>query len=185
MFSPFLHCSVDYAGPVMIANRKGRGCQLIKSYLCIFVCLATKAVHLELVTDLTKEGYMAALNRFVARRGKPRSITSDNGTNFVGTCNELYRFLNDTQNQIGSEVAQEGISFLFIPSYTPHFNGMAESAVRSTKFHLRRLLQLTHFTYEEMHTCLTQIEAILNSRPITTLNSDPSDLPPLLPLTSL
>lgn len=178
---PFLHCSVDYAGPVMIANRKGRGCQLIKSYLCIFVCLATKAVHLELVTDLTKEGYMAALNRFVARRGKPRSITSDNGTNFVGTCNELYRFLNDTQNQIGSEVAQEGISFLFIPSYTPHFNGMAESAVRSTKFHLRRLLQLTHFTYEEMHTCLTQIEAILNSRPITALNSDPSDFSPLTP----
>lgn len=180
---PFLHCSVDYAGPVMIANRKGRGCQLVKSYLCIFVCLATKAVHLELVTDLTKEGYMAALNRFVARRGKPQSITSDNGTNFVGTCNELHRFLQDAQiqTQIGSEVAQEGINFLFIPSYTPHFNGMAEAAVRSTKHHLRRLLQLTHFTYEEMHTCLTQIEAILNSRPITALNSDPSDFTPLTP----
>nr|XP_049706201.1 uncharacterized protein LOC126056614 isoform X3 [Helicoverpa armigera] len=178
---PFLHCSVDYAGPIMIANRKGRGCQLIKSYLSIFVCLATRAVHLELVTDLTKEGYMAALNRFVARRGKPQSITSDNGTNFVGTCNELHRFLQDSSSQISSAVAQEGIEFLFIPSYTPHFNGMAESAVRSTKYHLRRLLQLTHFTYEEMHTCLTQVEAILNSRPITALNSDPTDFTPLTP----
>ncbi|KAJ8719806.1 hypothetical protein PYW08_011981 [Mythimna loreyi] len=178
---PFLHCSVDYAGPVKIANRKGRGCQLIKSYLSIFVCLATKAVHLELVTDLTKEGFMAALNRFVARRGKPQSITSDNGTNFVGTSNELHRFLQDSSSQISSAAAQEGIDFLFIPSYTPHFNGMAESAVRSTKYHLRRLLQLTHFTYEEMHTCLTQVEAILNSRPITALNSDPTDFTPLTP----
>nr|XP_049706204.1 uncharacterized protein LOC126056614 isoform X6 [Helicoverpa armigera] len=87
----------------------------------------------------------------------------------------------DSSSQISSAVAQEGIEFLFIPSYTPHFNGMAESAVRSTKYHLRRLLQLTHFTYEEMHTCLTQVEAILNSRPITALNSDPTDFTPLTP----
>ncbi|XP_028156849.1 uncharacterized protein LOC114350305 isoform X2 [Ostrinia furnacalis] len=90
---PFLNCSVDYAGPVFIADRKGRGCKLIKSYLCIFVCLAVKAVHIELVTDLTKEAYLAALNRFVARRGKPRSILSDNGTNFVGASNDLHNFL--------------------------------------------------------------------------------------------
>ncbi|XP_028161950.1 uncharacterized protein LOC114353953 isoform X1 [Ostrinia furnacalis] len=88
---PFQNCNVDYAGPVLIADRKGRGCKLLKSYLCIFVCSAVKAVHLELVTDLTTEAYMAALNRFVARRGKPQSITSDNGTNFVGASNDLQR----------------------------------------------------------------------------------------------
>ncbi|KAL0867450.1 hypothetical protein ABMA27_008237 [Loxostege sticticalis] len=86
---PFQNCHVDYAGPVLIADRKGRGCKLNKSYLCIFVCSAVKAVHLELVTDLTTEAYMAALYRFVARRGKPRSITSDNGTNFVGASNDM------------------------------------------------------------------------------------------------
>lgn len=178
---PFLNCCVDYSGSILIANRKGRGCQLIKSYLCIFVCLSVKAIHLELVTDLTTEGFMAALNRFVARRGKPQSITSDNGTNFVGACNELYRFLQDSSSQISSEAAEQEIKFNFVPSYTPHFNGMAESAVRSTKHHLRRLLQLTHFTYEEMQTCLTQVEAVLNSRPITALSSDPSDFTPLTP----
>lgn len=178
---PFLHCCVDYTGSILIANRKGRGCQLIKSYLCIFVCLSVKAVHLELVTDLTTEGFMAALNRFVARRGKPQSITSDNGTNFVGACNELHRFLQDSSSQISSDSAQQGIKFNFVPSYTPHFNGMAEAAVRSVKHHLRRLLQLTHFTYEEMQTCVTQVEAVLNSRPITALSSDPSDFTPLTP----
>lgn len=176
---PFLNSSVDYAGPVLIADRKGRGCRLIKAYLCIFVCLAVKAVHIELVTDLTKEAYKAALNRFVARRGKPESILSDNGTNFIGTCNELRKFLQDSN--LVSEVAQQGIKFSFAPPYSPHFNGIAEAAVKSTKHHLKRLLGLTHFTYEEMATCLTQIEAVLNSRPLTPLSTDPLDFSVLTP----
>lgn len=176
---PFFNCSVDYAGPILIADRKGRGCKLIKSYLCIFVCLAVKAVHLELVTDLTKEAFMAALNRFVARRGKPRSILSDNGTNFIGASNELGKFLQ--VSDLASDVSQEGIEFIFTPAYSPHFNGIAEAAVKSTKFHLKRLLTLTHLTYEEMVTLLTQIESILNSRPLTPLSTDPSDLTALTP----
>ncbi|KAL0859308.1 hypothetical protein ABMA27_011110 [Loxostege sticticalis] len=176
---PFLNSSVDYAGPILIADRKGRGCKLIKSYICIFVCLAVKAVHLELVTDLTKEAYMAALNRFVSRRGKPRSILSDNGTTFVGTCNQLREFLQNSN--IADDVGQEGIEFHFVPAYSPHFNGISEAAVRSTKHHLKRLLKLTHFTYEEMATCLTQIEAVLNSRPLTPLSTDPLDFSALTP----
>ncbi|XP_059056180.1 uncharacterized protein LOC131850043 isoform X8 [Achroia grisella] len=142
---PFYNTSVDYAGPILIASRKGRGCQLIKSYISIFVCQAVKAVHLELVTDLTKESYMAALNRFVSRRGKPRNILSDNGTNFVGTSNELQRFLHSSN--VASDMVQEGIQFSFAPPYSPHFNGLAEAVVRSTKHHLKRLLKLTHLTY--------------------------------------
>lgn len=176
---PFLHCSVDYAGPVMIADRPGRGCKLIKSFLAIFVCSSTKACHIELVTALSSEAYIAALRRFMSRRGKPQSITSDNGRNFVGTCNELAQFL--VQSDLEGQVAQEGIEFKFVPAYSPHFNGLAEAAVRSTKYHLKRLLNITHFTYEEMTTCLTQIEAVLNSRPLTPFSTDPSDFSALTP----
>lgn len=176
---PFLHCSVDYAGPVLIADRKGRGCRLIKSFLAIFICSSTKSCHIELVTALSSEAYIAALKRFVSRRGTPLTITSDNGTNFVGASNELAQFLS--QSDLEGQVAQEGIEFKFIPAYTPHFNGLAEAAVRSTKHHLKRLLQTTHLTYEEMATCLTEIEAVLNSRPLIPFSTDPSDFSALTP----
>ncbi|XP_063834958.1 uncharacterized protein LOC135084144 isoform X1 [Ostrinia nubilalis] len=176
---PFLHCCVDYAGPVLIADRSGRGCRLIKSYLAIFICSSIKACHIELVTALSSDAYLAALNRFISRRGKPQSITSDNGTNFVGTYNELSRFL--VQSDLESRVAQEGIEFKLVPPHSPHFNGLAEAAVKSTKYHVRRLLQTTNFTFEEMATCLAQIEAVLNSRPLTPLSSDPNDLSVLTP----
>nr|XP_049699548.1 uncharacterized protein LOC126055245 isoform X2 [Helicoverpa armigera] len=175
---PFLDSGVDYAGPIMIADRKGRGCRLIKCFICVFVCLATRAVHLELVSDLTKEAFLAAMNRFIARRGKPRNIFSDNGTTFVGAFNELASLLSQ---DLGLSVIDPGINFSFIPAYTPHFGGLWESAVKSTKHHLRRILGLTNLTFEEMATCLIQVEAILNSRPLTPLSDDLSDLIPLTP----
>ncbi|KAL0829475.1 hypothetical protein ABMA28_004237 [Loxostege sticticalis] len=106
---PFLHCSVDYAGPVLIADRKGRGCKLLKSFLAIFICNSVKALHIELVTALSSEAYLAALNRFVSRRGKPQSITSDNGTNFVGTYNELSTFLLHRRVENQTRHHSEGI----------------------------------------------------------------------------
>lgn len=178
---PFDNVGVDYAGPIWSASRQGRGCRLVKVYIAIFVCFTTKAIHLELVGDLTSNNYLLALRRFMARRGKPMSIFSDNGTSFVGAYNDISKFLKDNCDSLSENVANEGVTFHFIPAYTPHFGGLWEAGVKSTKFHLQRVLGNCNLTYEELNTTLVQIEAILNSRPLTPISSEPDDLMPLTP----
>lgn len=97
---PFLRCGVDYAGPMFILNRKGRGAKLEKCYICLFVCFTTRAVHLELVTSLSTEAFLLALKRFISRRGKPQEIFSDNGKNFVGAMKEFSNFLKFLISQL-------------------------------------------------------------------------------------
>ncbi|XP_014487250.1 PREDICTED: uncharacterized protein LOC106751021, partial [Dinoponera quadriceps] len=80
----FLHCGLDYAGPVSIRVSSGRGIKSRKAYIALFICLATQAIHLELVSDYSTPAFLNAYSRFCARRGLPLSIYSDNGTTFVG-----------------------------------------------------------------------------------------------------
>ncbi|EZA51179.1 hypothetical protein X777_10265 [Ooceraea biroi] len=75
---------IDYAGPFQIKDHRGRGCKVSKCYICLFICFTPKAMHIELVSDLTSETFVVILRRFVSRRGRPTRIYSDNGTNFVG-----------------------------------------------------------------------------------------------------
>ncbi|GFU31596.1 integrase catalytic domain-containing protein [Trichonephila clavipes] len=150
----FFSCGIDYAGPVLIKCNKGRGTKSTKGYIALFVCLATKAVHIEAVGDLTTDSFIAALRRFSARRGAPRHIYSDNGTNFVEARRNLTKYGN----------------WHFIPPSSPHFGGIWESGIRSVKFHLKRVLGETILTFEELTTLLTQIEGLLNSRPLSYVN---------------
>lgn len=85
---PVLNSGVDYAGPIYTKN-KGRGKTCFKSYIALFICLATKAIHLEVVSDLTSQGFLAAFRRFVNRRGYCQNLYSDNGTNMVGAKRKL------------------------------------------------------------------------------------------------
>ncbi|XP_013164351.1 PREDICTED: uncharacterized protein LOC106115491 [Papilio xuthus] len=143
--------------------------------------VTVKALHIELVTDLTTEAFLAAFFRFTSRRGLPATVTSDNMTTFVGAANEVDIFFKTYSKDIQSELGNRGIEFQTIPPYSPHFGGLWEAAVKSIKYHLKRVLSLTHLTFEEMSTCLVQIEAVLNSRPLTPLSTDPADLSCLTP----
>ena len=151
---------------------------ITKGYIAIFVCFVTKAVHIEVVTSLTTEAFLAALRRFIARREKPRTLYSDNGTNFQGAANELHgvaKMLQSTSqmSRIHDFLATEGCTWNFIPPHGPHFGGLWEAAVKSMKYHLRRMLGSRVATYEELYTLLTEIEACLNSRPLCALSDDP------------
>lgn len=178
---PFEKCGVDYAGPVLILNRKGRGARTVKSYICLFICFTTRAIHLELVSDLSTGAYLLALKRFISRRGKPSEIFSDNGRNFVGLISDFSKFLSSCSEHIKDYVASQNIKFTLNPPYASHFGGIWERGIRSCKHHLRRVVGNAHLTYEEFNTVLIQIEAVLNSRPLSPLSTDPHDLQPLSP----
>lgn len=177
----FVNCAVDYGGPFYILNRKGRGATTVKAYLCIFICFATRAVHLELVTDLSSDAYLLALKRFISRRGKPSKIYSDNGRNFVGLMNDFAKFLKSCSGEIREYANSHKIEFIMTPPYASHFAGLVEAGVKSCKHHLRRVIGDVKLTYEQFSTILTQCEAILNSRPLSPLSSDPQDYTPLTP----
>ena len=167
----FNNVGLDYAGPVYLKQGSVRKPVVVKAYVCVFVSLSTKAVHIEAVSDLTSEAIIACLKRFISRTGKPTLLWSDHGTNFVGAkriLKELYEFLKESQtNQtIADFCSTQGIQWDFIPERAPHFGGLWESAVKSLKTHLHRIVGNSRLNFEELTTVLSQIEACLNSRPL-------------------
>ncbi|XP_064396444.1 uncharacterized protein LOC135343372 [Halichondria panicea] len=164
----FENVGLDYAGPLYLKRGSVRKPIILKSYVCVFVSMSVKAVHLELVSDLTTESFIACLRRFIARRGKPTSIWSDHGTNFVGAnrvLKELHALLLSNQT-IHDFCSTQGIDWHFIPERAPHFGGLWEAAVKSFKTHLTKVVGNSKLDFEEMCTVLTQVEACLNSRPL-------------------
>lgn len=178
----FSRCGVDYAGPVYIKDGKTRNRKIIKAYICVFICMTSKAIHLELVSELSTEMFLNALKRFVARRGLCTHIYSDNATNFTGANNELLEVNKILeQSSFQNYLRDQKIQWHFIPARSPNFGGLWEAAVKAVKHHLKRVLNNINLTYEEYYTFLTQIEAVLNSRPICPISQDPNDLEALTP----
>ncbi|CAH2088129.1 unnamed protein product [Euphydryas editha] len=178
---PFLHSGVDYAGPINIRTTKGRGHHSYKGYICLFVCMSTRALHLEVVSDMSTQAFLAAFRRFVARRGHCAKLFSDNGTTFVGASRELEQ-LTHCQASIAKHLETNNTEWHFIPAHAPNFGGLWEAGVKSTKFHLKRVIGDATLTYEELTTLLNQVEACLNSRPISVINlNDPGEPIPLTP----
>ncbi|XP_011858701.1 PREDICTED: uncharacterized protein LOC105556228 [Vollenhovia emeryi] len=179
----FQHCGIDYAGPVVVRTSGGRGVKSKKAYIALFVCLASRAIHLELVGDYTTSAFLDAFSRFCARRGLPESMHSDNGTTFVGADRELQRayqaVLRDPNFQ--NTTASDRITWHFLPPSAPHFGGLWETGVKSVKYHLRRVLKSDTLTFEEFSTLLCRIEACLNSRPLAPIKDTPDDYNTLTP----
>ena len=148
--SPFQSSGVDYAGPISVRLTKSRGKGTLKGYICVFVCMATRAVHPELVEDYTSEAVIAAFHRFTARRGQCKFLYSDQGINFVAADSQLKQMLSESSlffSKVSKELSSEGLTWSFNPPSAPHFGGLWEAAVKSMKHHVRRDIGVQVLTF--------------------------------------
>ncbi|KAG8181867.1 hypothetical protein JTE90_023605 [Oedothorax gibbosus] len=137
-----------------------------------------RGVHIELVTLLTTDSFILALRRFIARRGRPSTIYSDNGTNLVGTSNAL-RHVNWEKVQELSTIKK--IQWKFNPPSSPWWGGFWERLIGSLKRILRRVIGNACLQAEELSTVLCEAESLINSRSMTYISEDVDDLKVLSP----
>ena len=174
---PFNHTGVDYFGPLYVPVRRSTE----KRWGFLFTCLTTRAVHLEIVPSLDTSSCVMGIERFVARRGTPSTIWSDNGTNFVGAEKELLACIKSWNGMAPTIFAHKGVTWKFNPPGAPHHGGSWERLVRSVKRVLYDILGSRRVTEEVLGTTLCLVEQALNSRPITPVSTDSRELEALTP----
>ena len=180
---PFVYSAVDLFGPFFIVDR----CKVLKRYGVLFTCMASRAVHLEVVNALTTDSFINSLRRFMSIRGPLRILRCDCGTNFVGAKRELKESIESIDDQVVREFLQRhqcDFEFKFNVPTASHMAGVWERMIRSTRSVLNVLLEQhgSQLDDESLRTLLCEVMSILNSRPLTTDNlNDPSSLEPLTP----
>ncbi|MEM7375589.1 MAG: reverse transcriptase domain-containing protein [Bacteroidota bacterium] len=171
---PFKRTGLDYFGPLYVKQTDG---STQKVWVCLFTCVVVRAIHLEIVNDLTAEEFIMALRRFIARRGKPSHIISDNASQFKLANSTIDLAWNKviTDEAVTSYIANEGIKWSFIVELSPWMGGFYERLVGSSKVALKKAIGQKLLTSIQLQTYLAETEAILNTRPLIYIGEDLND----------
>lgn len=166
--APFTNTGVDFAGPLSI---KGTGNSIEKAYIALFTCCVTRAIHLDLVGDLSAPAFLRCLRRFVSRRGTPAKMVSDNAKTFKAADKALKELYNHPEIQ--ADLENRRIVWRFNLERAPWWGGFFERMVGCTKQVLRKTLGNALMTYDELLTVLVEVEGTLNNRPLTYSYDEP------------
>lgn len=180
---PFTYSAVDYFGPFYIKDRRSE----LKRWGVLFTCLASRAIHIETASSMTTDSFINAYRRFVCRRGPVRELRSDRGSNFIGGKNELDAALEEMDSsKISRELLESNCAFVRFKMNVPHashMGGFWERMIRTVRYTLSALLvkNAQQQNDELLRTLMTEVEAIVNSRPLTYIDTTPDSLEPLSP----
>ena len=173
--SPFRNLAIDVGGPFF--TTEGRGKALQKRYLLLFNCMHTRAVHAELLFSLEADSFLMAFLRFMALRGRPELVLSDNATNFRRGQKEI----NAAIARARQHESFSAIRWQFIPPHSQNWNGISERLIGSAKRALKSMIGEAPRTLEELFTAFQEMAGFLKNRPLTFHSDDPNDLTPLTP----
>lgn len=176
---PFTYTGVDCFGPFLIKQGRTR----TKRWGCLFTCLVSRAIHLELLAALDGDSFINAVTRFAARRGPPRRVRSDNGTNITGANRELREAVQawNCEKGVQNALLQKQIEWEFNPPTASHMGGVWERQIRTVKKVLQAVIGEQVLDEERLHTIFCAVEDIVNGRPITPVSTDVNDLEALTP----
>ena len=172
---PFAITGLDFSGAMYVRDSNTEA----KVYVCLFTCATTRAIHLEIVTDLSVETFLLAFRRFVSRRSLPEILVSDNASTYIAAAEELTKLLQS--DHLTELLGKQGVQWRFIPKRAPWYGGWWERLIGLTKMALKKVLGRSRVTLTVLQTLITEVEAILNDRPLTCVPSDMSDPEPLTP----
>lgn len=168
----FENIGTDFAGPLYITeNGKSK-----KVYIMLLTCAVTRAIHLELVPDITTESCLRGLRRFMARRGVPSTIYSDNAKTFKRASLEIEELNSILRNDyVQSFALKRRVQWKFIVERAAWWGGFWERLVRTVKDSLKLSIGKALLNFDELQTILTEIEATINARPLTYIDNDPNN----------
>ena len=168
--APFTYTGVDYFGPLFIKTKR----ETQKVWVCLYTCLVTRAIHLELMYDMTTQQFLLGFRRFMARHGKPDRIISDNAAQFKLASDTIRKLWGQilTEEDTVSYAANENIQWIFTVELAPWMGGFYERLVGIVKRSLRKAIGKVCLSSEQLLTILKEAEAVINSRPLVYVGDD-------------
>ena len=174
---PFSYTGVDFAGPLYVKDTVVSSSR--KVWICLYTCCVTRAVHLDIVPDMTSQAFIRSFKRFTSRRSFPVRIVSDNAKTFKAAAKTVAATLESPE--VKQYLANVSVKWSFNLEKAPWWGGIFERMIQTTKRCLRKTIGSARLTYDELLTSVTEVEMILNSRPLTHLSSDDVEEEPLTP----
>ena len=170
---PFTHTAVDFAGPLFLKVNKI--CEESKVWICLYTCCVVRAVHLDIVPNLSTEAFLRSVKRFAARRGLPQRFLSDNGKTFKSAATLIKAIV--TSQEVQEQFLNLGVEWQFNVERAPWWGGVFERMIKMTKSCLRKMIGRARLSYDELITAIIEIEMVINSRPLSYITGDDMEEP--------